>query len=98
MLEKIIKFGHDAEEPKKKRSNPGTMPENPKQKEGIESGSNAKELEIKGMDRIWAQCQRTRIKTKGSNLGAMPENPKQNEGIESWRYAREPEKKGRDQI
>ena len=75
----------------KKGSNPGTMPENLKKKEGIESRHNAREPETKQRDRIRAQCQRTRNKRKGSNLGAMLENPKQNEGIESEHNAREPE-------
>ena len=43
-----------------KGSNLGTMPENPKQKEGIESRCDAGEPEKK---------------RKGSNLGAMSENP-----------------------
>ena len=58
------------------------MPENSKQKEGIESEHDAEEPEIK----------------KGSNWGVMPENPKQNEGIESRRDAGEPETKQRDRI
>ena len=71
------------------------MPENPKQKEGIESRSNARELESKQMDRIWARCPRTQNKTKGLNLGAMAENLNQNKEIESGRNAREPESKQR---
>ena len=88
---------HNAEDRKiKKISNPGTMPENPKQKEGIESGRNSREPERKGRDRILVRCPKTRNKMKGSNQGAMSENLKQKEGIESGHNAREPETKGRD--
>ena len=81
-----------------KGSNPGTMPENPKEKEGIESGHDVKEPETKGKDRIRAQYRRTINKRKGSNLGAMLENLNQNKGIESRRDIGEPETQGRDQI
>ena len=37
---------------KMKGSNPGAMPENPKQNEGIESRRDAREPETKGRDRI----------------------------------------------
>ena len=75
-----------------KGSNLGTMLENHKQNEGIESGNdtgepetnegiesgrNANEPETKRRDRIRARCRRTQNK-KGSNLDTMPENPKQN--------------------
>ena len=57
------------------------MPENPNQKEGIESKHDAGESEIKkGKDRIYEQLARTQKKTKGSNLSAMLDNPKQKEG------------------
>ena len=78
---------------KTKGSNPSAMPENSKQKVGIESRRNAREPEKK--------------KTKGSNPGAMSENPKmkkgiesrqQNEGNESGRDASELETKTRDRI
>ena len=72
------------EDPKQKKgSNLGVMPENQKQNEGIELGRDAGELKTKQRDRIRARCRRTRIKTKGSNPGVMPENPKHNVGIES---------------
>ena len=67
------------------------MLENPKKKEGIESGRNAGEPETNGRDQIWAQCLRTRFKRKGSNLDVMPKNPNQKEGIESRHDAGEPE-------
>ena len=44
---------------KREGSNPDSIPENPKQKEGIESGCNARELESKQRDRIWARYRRT---------------------------------------
>ena len=56
------------------------MPENRKQNEGIESRCNVEEPKMRGRDRIWARCQRTRIKRTGSNLGSMPENSKKTEG------------------
>ena len=62
---------------KKKGSNPGTMPENPKEKKGSNPGTMSENSN----------------QNKGSNSGAMPENPKKNEGIESRRYAGEPETK-----
>ena len=114
ILEKIIKFEHDAGEPeikkdriqarcrrtqnKRKGSNLGTIPEITKQKEEIESGHDAGEPKTKGRDRIWAQCQRTRNKRKGSNPSVNPKNPKQKEGIESWRDVGEPETKQRGRI
>ena len=81
-----------------KGSNPSLMPENQKQKEGIESGRDAKEPETKRREQIQEGCLRTRNKTNGSNPGAMPENPKQNEGIVSGRDVKELEIKGGDQI
>ena len=68
MQKKIMKSRHDAEEPKTK--------------EGIESGRDAGD----------------QIKTKGSNPGVMLEKSKQNEGIEFWCDVEEPETKRRDQI
>ena len=65
-----------------KGSNPGAMPENPKQKKGFELGGNAGEPDIK----------------KGSNLGTMSENLEQKEGIEFGHDVREPETKRRDRI
>ena len=59
------------------------MPENSKQKEGIESEHDAGELGNK---------------RKGSNLGAMLKNPNQNKGIESEHDVGDPETKGRDRI
>ena len=67
------------------------MPDNPKQKDGIESGRDSGEPETKGRDRIWALWRRTRNKRKGSNLVAMLEKSNQNKGIESERDAGEPE-------
>ena len=70
--------------------NLSTIPENPKQKVGIESRRHAREPETKRMDQIRARCRRTRNKMKGSNLGnnmkgtnpgAMPENSKQTKGL-----------------
>ena len=72
-------------------SNLGAMPEIPKQNEGIESGHNTREPDKKGSYRIWAQCQRTRIKIMGSNLGSISKNLKQKGSIESVRKSREPE-------
>ena len=69
------------------------MPENPNQNKGIKSERDAGELETKGTDRIYAQCQRTQNKRKRSNLGMMLENLEQKEGIESRCNGREPEKK-----
>ena len=66
------------------------MPENPKQKEGIESEHDAGEPETKRRDRIRERCRRTRNKRKGFNPGMMPENPKQKEGIEFEHDAGEP--------
>ena len=83
---------------KMKGTNPGAMPKNPKQKEGIESGRDAGEPETKRRDQIQARCRRTRNKTKGSNLGEMPENSNQNKGNESSHDTREPETKGRNRI
>ena len=52
-----------------KMSDPNTMPKRimksehdvgePETKEGIESGHDAEEHEIKRRDRIWSRCQRT---------------------------------------
>ena len=75
---KGIESGRDAGEPEIK-------------KEGIESRSNARELETKQRDRIRALSPRTPNKIKESNQGAMPMNPKRNERIESERDAGEPE-------
>ena len=75
-----------------KGSNPGTMLENPKKKEGIESRHDTREPETKRRDRIPTQCRRTQNK-KGSNPGTMPENPKQKKGIEFEHDAEEPETK-----
>ena len=74
----------------------GVMREIPKENEGIESGPDIGEPETKGRDRIWPQCQRTRIKINGSNLGAISKNLKQKERIEYGRKAREPESKQMD--
>ena len=63
--------------------NLGVMPENPKKKEGIESGRDVGEPETNIRDRIYARCQRIRNKRKGLNLGAKPENPNQNKWINS---------------
>ena len=42
-----------------KGSNPGAMPENPKQNEVIEFGPDVGELETKGRNRLRARCSRT---------------------------------------
>ena len=49
---------------KTKGFNLGTIPENPKQNEGIEYGRDAGEPEKKERDQIRVQCQKTRIKKK----------------------------------
>ena len=96
-----------------KGSNPGTVPKNPKQNEGIESGRDAEEPETKRRDQIRARCQRNQNKmkesnssamsenpnkTKGLNPSTMPKNPKQKEGIESGHDGVELETKRKDQI
>ena len=75
------------------------MPDNSKQKDGIESGRDSGEPETKGRDRIWARWRRTRNQRKGSNLVAMLENSNKKKGIESERDAGEPEikRKGSNQ-
>ena len=75
---KGIECGHDARE-------------HEIEKEGIESRSNARELDTKLRDRIRARYRRTRNKRKGLNLGTMLENPERREGIESGHDDREPE-------
>ena len=65
------------------------MPQNPKQKEGIKSGRNAKNKR-KGSN-VGVMPENLKYKRKGLNLGAMIENPNQNKGIESGRDAKEPE-------
>ena len=69
-----------------------------KQNEGIKSGHDIGEPETKGWDRIWTQCQRTRIQIKGLNLGAISKNLKQKERIESERDVGDPKTKRRDRI